>query len=158
MTHRRWWDFRWDRRLDLDPAERPRLDDDFEDATEGEEVKRKEKVKSKWAALEAVVGTDKRLSLIAQDLVEHFERRGNVMLAATGHQNASLVDDEGASGCLDTFLGHEAHYDRSNIWLLQGKPVPSRDLHILLGGMNNEFAITAKRSPSDYEYALSRGR
>ena len=65
--------------LALDPSERPRLDDDFEDATEGEEADRKEKLKTRWAALEAVVGTEKRIGLIAKDLVTHFERRLEVM-------------------------------------------------------------------------------
>jgi type I restriction enzyme R subunit len=66
-------------RLALDEAERPKIDPDFEDATEGEEVERKEKLKSKWAQLEAVVGTEKRLKLIARDIVEHFERRLEAM-------------------------------------------------------------------------------
>ncbi len=52
-----------------------RLDPGFEEATEGEEVERKEKLKTKWAQLEAVVGSEKRLELIASDLVEHFEKR-----------------------------------------------------------------------------------
>ncbi len=62
-------------RLALAEAERPRIDLEFEEATEGEEVERKEKLKSKWAQLEAVVGAEKRLALIARDLVEHFESR-----------------------------------------------------------------------------------
>jgi type I restriction enzyme R subunit len=66
-------------RLALDEAERPKIDPDFEDATEGEEVERKEKLKSKWAQLEAVVGAEKRLKLIAQDIVEHFEKRLEAM-------------------------------------------------------------------------------
>src|SRR5436309_6014197 len=59
-------------RLALDEAEKPRLDTEFEELTEGEEAERKEKLKSRWAALEALVGTEKRLELIARDLVEHF--------------------------------------------------------------------------------------
>lgn len=43
--------------------------------TEGEEVERKEKLKSKWAQLEAVVGSENRVKLIARDLVEHFGNR-----------------------------------------------------------------------------------
>jgi type I restriction enzyme R subunit len=62
-------------KLALDESERPRIDPDFEEATEGEEVERKERLKSKWAQLEAIVGAEKRLRLIAQDIVEHFERR-----------------------------------------------------------------------------------
>jgi type I restriction enzyme R subunit len=66
-------------KLELKPEERPRIDPDFEEATEGEELSHKEKLKTKWAALEAVVGADKRIKLIAEDLVKHLEARLEVM-------------------------------------------------------------------------------
>jgi type I restriction enzyme R subunit len=66
-------------KLALDEAERPKIDPDFEEATEGEEIERKEKLKSKWAQLEAVVGADKRLGIIARDIVEHFAQRCEAM-------------------------------------------------------------------------------
>jgi type I restriction enzyme R subunit len=62
-------------KLALIETERPKIDPEFEEATEGEEIERKEKLKTKWAQLEAVVGTEKRLKLIAEDLVTHFEMR-----------------------------------------------------------------------------------
>jgi len=62
-------------KLDLKKEEIPRIDPDFEDITENEEFTQKEKLKSKWARLEAVVGSEKRISLVAKDIVEHFERR-----------------------------------------------------------------------------------
>ena len=62
-------------KLALDERERPKLDQEFEEATEGEEVEHKEKLKSRWAQLEALVGADHRVDLIAADLVEHFEQR-----------------------------------------------------------------------------------
>jgi type I restriction enzyme R subunit len=65
--------------LALDEAERPRIDPEFEEATEGEEVDRKEKLKSKWAQLEAVVRAEKRVTLVAQDIVTHFESRLEAM-------------------------------------------------------------------------------
>jgi type I restriction enzyme R subunit len=66
-------------KLALDESERPHIDPDFEEATEGEEVERKEKLKTKWAQLEAIVGTHKRLALVAKDIVEHFEQRLEAM-------------------------------------------------------------------------------
>lgn len=66
-------------KLELNEAEKPHLDEEFEEITEGEELERKEKLKTKWAALEAVVGSEKRIRLIAQDLVDHFERRLEAM-------------------------------------------------------------------------------
>jgi len=62
-------------KLELKASERPKIDPKFEEATEGEEVERKEKLKTKWAQLEAVVGSENRIKLIAQDLVDHFENR-----------------------------------------------------------------------------------
>ena len=66
-------------KLELNEAEKPHLDEEFEEITEGEEEAHKEKLKTKWAALEAVVGTEKRIRLIAQDLVNHFEQRLEAM-------------------------------------------------------------------------------
>ncbi len=66
-------------KLELKESERPKIDPEFEEATEGEEVERKEKLKSRWAQLEAVVGSENRIKLIARDLVEHFENRLAVM-------------------------------------------------------------------------------
>jgi type I restriction enzyme R subunit len=66
-------------KLELIESERPKIDADFEEATEGEETDKKEKLKTKWAALEGVVGSDKRVRLIARDLVDHFEKRREAM-------------------------------------------------------------------------------
>src|SRR2546427_3869379 len=62
-------------KLELKESERPKIDPKFEEVTEGEEVERKEKLKSKWAQLEAVVGSENRIKVIARDLVEPFENR-----------------------------------------------------------------------------------
>ncbi|MDD4910112.1 MAG: type I restriction endonuclease subunit R [Candidatus Omnitrophica bacterium] len=62
-------------RLELKSAERPMIDPSFEEATEGEEVQRKEKLKTRWARLEAIVGSKKRIGRIAKDIVSHFEER-----------------------------------------------------------------------------------
>jgi type I restriction enzyme R subunit len=59
----------------LDEKERPKIDPQFEEITEGEEIEKKEDLKSKWAALEAVIGTGKRVSIIAQDIVDHYDTR-----------------------------------------------------------------------------------
>lgn len=65
--------------IQLDETEKPKIDPDFEEVTEGEEVEKKEQLKSKWARLEAMVGSPGRLKLVAKDIVEHFEDRINVM-------------------------------------------------------------------------------
>ena len=66
-------------KLTLDEGEKPKIDPDFEEATEGEEVERRESLKTKWAQLEAVVGSENRVKQIAEDIVEHFEQRLEVL-------------------------------------------------------------------------------
>ena len=66
-------------KLSLNAAELPKLDAEFESITEGEELTKKEKLKTKWAALEALVGDPKRIALVAADLVAHFEKRVEAM-------------------------------------------------------------------------------
>ncbi len=51
------------------------IDEEFEEATEGEEVERKERLKTRWAQLEAIVGAEQRVRLVAEDIVEHYEQR-----------------------------------------------------------------------------------
>lgn len=66
-------------KIELQEAERPKIDPDFEELTEGEEQSVKEKLKSRWARLEAMVGSEKRIKLIAKDIVEHWEKRLDAM-------------------------------------------------------------------------------
>ena len=73
-------------RLALDEHERPNIDPGFEEATEGEEIDRRERLKTRWAQLEAVVGASKRVALVARDVVDHFEKRLEVM-----HGKAMIV-------------------------------------------------------------------
>lgn len=66
-------------KLALNEVVLPKVDAEFDEITEGEEDAKKQKLKSKWAALEALVGDPKRVALIAADLVEHYERRLEAM-------------------------------------------------------------------------------
>ncbi len=62
-------------KIELDEDEKPYIDPEFEELTETEEATEREKLKTKWAQLEALVGTEKRLGLIADDIIAHFEER-----------------------------------------------------------------------------------
>ena len=66
-------------KLELDEKEKPKIDPEFDEVTEGEELEKKEKLKTKWAALAEIVGTEHRLSVIAKDFIEHFEKRLEAM-------------------------------------------------------------------------------
>ena len=64
-------------KLGLNASELPKIDAEFEEITEGEEL-------TKWAALEALVGDPKRIALVAADLVAHFEKRVEAMDGKVG--------------------------------------------------------------------------
>lgn len=59
--------------------EKAKIDEQFEELTEGEELSDKQKFKAKWTRLEAIVGNEHRIQKIAEDLVEHFEQRNAVL-------------------------------------------------------------------------------
>ena len=66
-------------KLELDDDEKPLIDPNFEEATEGEEIERKEELKTRWAQLEAIVGAGKRLKMVARDIVEHLDERDDAI-------------------------------------------------------------------------------
>lgn len=62
-------------KLDLKDKEKPHIDPQFDFITEGQEMESQEKLKSKWARMEAIVGSQTRIKRVAKDLVNHFEER-----------------------------------------------------------------------------------
>jgi type I restriction enzyme, R subunit len=52
-----------------------KLDAEIEELTEDEEESTQAKLKSRWAALEKLVGSEQRLKKIAADIVKHFDER-----------------------------------------------------------------------------------
>ena len=62
-------------RIELDEDEKPRIDAEIADLTEDEAESEQDRLKRKWASVEALVGSDRRLALIAEDVVKHFEDR-----------------------------------------------------------------------------------
>ena len=66
-------------RLELSESERPVIDSEYEEITEYQEYTQRERLKSKWARLEALAGSEKRVKQIAKDIVEHWERRRSAM-------------------------------------------------------------------------------
>lgn len=64
-------------KLDLPEDMKPVVDEEYEEITEYQEQEQKEKLKSKWSRLEALVGSEKRIELVAKDIVNHFEERQN---------------------------------------------------------------------------------
>jgi type I restriction enzyme R subunit len=86
-------------RIELDEDEKPKIDAEVEELTEDEAQAEQEKLKARWAKVEALVGSDKRLALVAKDLVEHFEARldaldGKGMVVCMSRRIAVALYDE----------------------------------------------------------------
>jgi type I restriction enzyme R subunit len=62
-------------RIELDEEEKPKIDTEVNELTEEDSEADQERFKKKWSTVEALVGSDKRLALVAQDMVAHFEDR-----------------------------------------------------------------------------------
>ena len=62
-------------RIEMDEAERPKIDAEIADLTEDEAEGEQERLKRRWASVEALVGADKRIARVAEDLIRHFESR-----------------------------------------------------------------------------------
>ncbi len=86
-------------RIELDDDEKPTLDEEIAELTEDEAEGEQERLKRKWANVEAVVGTKKRLGLVAGDIVEHFENRvvgmdGKAMVVGMSRRICVALYDE----------------------------------------------------------------
>ena len=66
-------------KLRLNEGTMPTIDEEFDEITEDEEEYAREKLKSKWSRVAELVGNPDRLEEIANDLVEHFENRTDVI-------------------------------------------------------------------------------
>ncbi len=66
-------------KVHFEENEKVKLDDQFEELTEGEELTNRQQLRAKWTRLEAIVGNPNRIKKIAEDLVYHFEQRNSVL-------------------------------------------------------------------------------
>lgn len=78
-------------KINLNKDEYPSLDDKFDEITENHESEQKDKLKSKWARIEALVGTEKRIEKIAHDIVKHFEARSEGMKPLLGNGGKAMI-------------------------------------------------------------------
>lgn len=78
-------------KLKLKEEELPHIDDEVDELAEDEEEEQQSKLKSKWSALEKIVGAEPRIAKVAADLVAHFEARqqaqtGKAMVVAMSRE------------------------------------------------------------------------
>lgn len=141
-------------KLELDDDERPKIDPEFEEVTEGEEDNVKRNLMSKWSRMESMVGTPKRIGLIADDIVEHFAKRLEAM------DGKAMIVCMSRRICVDLYnalvkLRPEWHHDDDDKGSLKvvmtgsaSDPVEWQG-HIRGGKARRELLANRFRDPSD---------
>ncbi len=86
-------------KLGLKAEEMATIDDEVDELAEDEEETQQARLKSRWAALEKVVGAAPRVAQVAADLVAHFEERnkaqtGKAMVVAMSREICVHLYDE----------------------------------------------------------------
>lgn len=66
-------------RLEANEEELAKIDEEFEEITEDQEEPVREKYKSKWSRLEAIVGSPNRIKQLAKDIVHHYEEKAKAI-------------------------------------------------------------------------------
>ncbi|MBA1245827.1 type I restriction endonuclease subunit R [Pseudomonas japonica] len=78
-------------KLSLKDNELPAIDDQVDELAEDEEDDQQSRIKSRWAALEKVVGAEPRVHSVAADLVKHFEERNQGMVSVGQMPGKAMV-------------------------------------------------------------------
>ncbi|MBS4536782.1 type I restriction endonuclease subunit R [Clostridium sp. D2Q-14] len=86
-------------KLETDENELKKIDDEFEEVTEGQEDFEREKNKTKWSRLEAIVGSPNRIKKLAEDIVNHYEEKtktidGKAMVVCMSRRICAELYDE----------------------------------------------------------------
>lgn len=82
---------------------------------------------------------------------------GVILRAATGTEGADLGADVGAQASISAFVEHDAYCEGHNFYF-KAAPGLGNDVHVLMTGALNEFAIPANCSAGDYQYVLDQVR
>lgn len=147
--------------IELDEQEKPNIDPDFEEVTEAEEPSYKEKLKTKWSALEKIVGSEKRIGLVAEDLVNHWENRLEVM---DGKAMIVCMSRRICVDLYDTIIKlrpnwHNEDDDKGTIKVVMtGSPSDPENMqpHVRSKKRREELATLFKDAESDFKVVILR--
>ncbi len=85
------------------------------------------------------------------------DESGSVVSAVTAGGKRGLSSNKAVGGALDYALEHDenAYCEGSNFWFKKSDKLSS-DVHVLLSGQSNEFALPANCNKEDYDYVLKQ--
>lgn len=81
---------------------------------------------------------------------------GAVMQISSSSQDDNLSSDDGSMAALDSFLAGDGHVTGTNVYVkIPGKDA-KREIHLLISGEVNEFAIPVACSAEEYSYVRGK--
>lgn len=81
-----------------------------------------------------------------------------VLRAAAGSMDANVSSNVASVTSMENFIGRNGRCEAYNLWFSKDHTPSKRDLHFLLSGEVNEFAINASCTKEDYQYVLDEIR
>lgn len=81
-----------------------------------------------------------------------------VLRAAAGRAEANVTTNAASVDSMEYFVGQRGQLESYNMWFSKNFTPSGRDIHFLLSGEVNEFAVTANCTKEDYEYVLDELR
>ena len=131
------------------------IDDEFEELTEAEEVDHKEQLKTKWAALEALVGDPDRIAVIADDLIKHYELRTEAM------DGKAMIVCMSRRICVDLYnaiIARKPKWHDAVKVIMTGSASdgPEWQQHIRTKQLRRDLATEFKKPSSDFKIVIVR--
>lgn len=81
---------------------------------------------------------------------------GAVMQISSSSQDDNLSSDSGSMAAIDSFLASDGHVTGANVYAKIPDTAPQREIHLLLNGDINEFAIPVACSEGEYSYVRGK--
>lgn len=81
---------------------------------------------------------------------------GAVMQISSSSQEDNLSSDDGSMAAIDSFLAGDGHVTGANVYAKIPDTEPQREIHLLLSGDINEFAVPVACSAGEYSYVRGK--
>lgn len=100
-----------------------------------------------------------RVSLANEIRYSHSTARndlGAVMQISSSSQEDNLSSDDGSMAALESFLASDGHVTGTNVYVKIPDTNPQREIHLLISGEVNEFAVPVACSAEEYSYVRGK--
>lgn len=144
-------------KLDTVETELLKIDQAFEDITEGQEDTERDKNKATWSWLEAVVGSPNRIKKLAEDIIAHYEEKsqtiaGKAMVVCMSRRICAELYDGMVALRPDW---HNADINHSKIKVVMtGSAADSQKLQQHIGGKQRHDTLAKRMKDNSDELSI----